>query len=107
MKPVDVAGHAMLGPLHNDLYMIGPLQSTSGPVQLFLRNGYGVSLGRTWYDNDDYPTVAPIKRNPDSAAGFDYAWDAHPAFADVQFSERNCDADRARAILTHMKENHG
>jgi len=102
MKPVDVAGHAMLGELHNDLYMVGPFDGPDGPVQVYLRNGYGIALGRTWYGNDEYPVVASIKSDG-SMTGWAYAWDAHPAFAG-QSSERNCDPDRAREILAYLKE---
>jgi hypothetical protein len=102
MEPVTVAGHVMLGELHNELEMVGPHGGPGGPVQLYLRNGYGIFLRPTWYEGDPLPVVAPIKKD-DSAIGWNYAWDAHPLFFG-QCSERGCDVDRAREILVHLKE---
>jgi hypothetical protein len=105
MDPVTVAGHVMLTDLHNDLYMVGPYRTGTGTaVQLFLNNGYGISLGTSDYAGDTFPLVAPIRKNEDGTEDFTYAWTAHPDFTSVSHSERGGTVERAREILTYLRE---
>lgn len=104
MDPVTVAGHVLLTDLHNDLYMVGPYKTGNGTaVQLFLNNGYGISLGTSHYESDTFPLVAPIRKNEDGTEDFTYAWTAHPDFTAVPCSERGGTVERAHEILTHLK----
>lgn len=104
MEPAYVAGHVMLTDLHNDVYMEGVYKSGAGTaVQVFLRNGYGISLATSDYGGDTLPLVAPIVKDPTSETGWTHAWDKHPDFSDIMDSQRGCDVERAREILAHLK----
>lgn len=103
MEPIKVAGHVMLTDLHNDLHMVGPYKTGTGTaVQLYLKNGYGISLATSSY-RDTLPLVCPIRGNEDGTETFTYAWLAHPDFAEIRDSERGCDVERAYEILKHLK----
>lgn len=103
MEPITVAGHVMLTDLHNDLYMVGPYKTGTGTaVQLYLKNGYGISLTTSEY-GDAFPFVGPIRGSEDGAEDFTFAWLAHPDFTGTQHSERGCDVERAYKILKHLK----
>ena len=102
MEPITVAGHVMLTDLHNDLYMVGPYETGNGTaVQLYLKNGYGISLATSSY-GDTLPIVAPVRRKEDGTEEFTFAWLAHPDF-ELLDSERGCDVQRAYDILMHLK----
>ena len=107
MEPMTVAGHVSLTDLNNDLCVVGPYETSKGTaVQVFLENGYGISLATSLYDGDEFPLVAPVRKNEDGTESFTYAWEAHPDFASgtgVPFSERGCDPERAHQILSYLK----
>lgn len=106
MEPVQVAGAVSLSVLHNDVHMEGVYKSGYGTaVQVYLKNGYGISLASSSYGGDTLPIVCPIRRKVDGSGEFDYAWLAHPDFAGIRDSERGCDVDRAVEILTYLRDN--
>ena len=105
MTPEQVAGHVMLTDLHNDLVMVGPfVNGDKSAVQVFLKNGYGISLATSRY-GDEFPIVAPVWEDDTDKFGYRFAWIKHPDFAGMSTpdSERDCTPERAYEILAYFK----
>lgn len=98
MRPDQVAGHLMTR-YRNDVVMVGPHQfGEDSSVQVFLPNGYGISLA-TGSHGDDYPIVTTIQAKDGRSNRFDVRLDLHPSFV----PDRDCTPLRAHKILDHLK----